>query len=302
VTSQDDGDDGGEATRISHSLSSLAALTETGPVPLVQIHGPNMGQLTDIESGGATIGRGSEVQLQVVSDTVSRRHAVLSYLGDNLTVRDLGSLNGTYIDDERVLVPTPLAPGQILRVGGVIFKVLQGADIERRYHEEIYRMAIIDGLTNIHNKRYFMDFLEREHQRAVRHSRPLSLLIFDVDNFKKANDDHGHINGDRVLGELAARCRGFVRKDECFARYGGEEFGMILPETESAGAMALAEKVRAAMAASPFALEDGGSLVVTVSIGVAELRGGDTVFGLIGRADRALYQAKGAGRNCVKQA
>jgi two-component system cell cycle response regulator len=298
--SRHDGD-GDEATRISHSLSSLAALNETGPVSLVQIHGPNMGQLTDIGGEGATIGRGAEVQLQVVSDTVSRRHAQLSYLGDTLTVRDLGSLNGTYIDDERVVSPTPLSPGKILRVGGVIFKVLQGADIERRYHEEIYRMAIIDGLTNIHNKRYFMDFLEREHQRAVRHRRPLSLLIFDVDNFKRANDDHGHINGDRVLGELAARCRVFVRKDECFARYGGEEFGMILPETEVEGAGSLAEKVRLAVADAPFVLEDGGSLPITISVGFAALKGDDTVFGLIGRADRALYQAKSAGRNCARQ-
>ncbi|MDE0882054.1 MAG: diguanylate cyclase, partial [Myxococcota bacterium] len=174
-------------------------MSEGGQVCLVQIHGPEMGRLYDVGPGGADLGRGENAEISIASDTVSRRHAQVLWLGDTLTVKDLKSLNGTYLDDRQVQTPTPVLPGQMLRLGSVIFKVLQGADLERRYHEEIYRMAIFDGLTNIHNKRYFMEFIEREHQRAVRHKRPLSLLIVDVDHFKKVNDEHGHINGDRLL-------------------------------------------------------------------------------------------------------
>jgi diguanylate cyclase (GGDEF)-like protein len=261
-----------------------------------------MGRLYDIGPGGADLGRGENAEISIASDTVSRRHAQLLWLGDTLTVKDLKSLNGTYLDDRQVQAPTPILPGQMLRLGSVIFKVLQGADLERRYHEEIYRMAIFDGLTNIHNKRYFMEFLEREHQRAVRHKRPLSLLILDVDHFKKANDEHGHINGDRLLRQVASRMRGFVRRDECFARYGGEEFGMILPETGLEGARALAEKVRRVIGDTPMDLQNGQSVTITISIGVAQLQRTDTVFGLIGRADEALYAAKAGGRDRVELA
>jgi len=295
-------DDFGEKTRISRSSSNLAAVSGGGQVCLVQIHGPEMGRLYDIGPAGAEMGRGDGAQISIASDTVSRRHAKLVWLGDTLTVNDLGSLNGTYLDDRRVESPTPVHPGQMLRLGSVIYKTLQGADLERRYHEEIYRMAIFDGLTNIHNKRFFMEFLEREHQRAVRHNRPLSLLMLDVDHFKQANDTHGHINGDRLLRQVASRMRGFVRRDECFARYGGEEFGMILPETGLDGAAALAEKVRRVIGDTPMELQDGTALTITISIGAAELVPTDTVFALIGRADEALYAAKTNGRDRVELA
>jgi diguanylate cyclase (GGDEF)-like protein len=261
-----------------------------------------MGRLYDIGPGGTVMGRGQDVDITIVSDTVSRRHAQFLWLGETLAIKDLSSLNGTYLDDRRVLTPSPIHPGQMLRLGSVIFKILQGADIERRYHEEIYRMAIFDGLTNIHNKRYFMEFLEREHQRAVRHGRPLSLLMIDVDHFKSVNDDHGHINGDRLLRQVASRARGFVRRDECFARYGGEEFGMILPETGHKGSKALAEKVRRVICDTPMELQDGGSVSISISVGGAELSDGDSIFGFIGRADEALYAAKTGGRNRVEMA
>ena len=277
-------------------------MSDGDQVCLVQIHGPEMGRLYDIGPTGAEMGRGDGAHISIASDTVSRRHAKLVWLGETLTVNDLGSLNGTYLDDRRVTAPTPVHPGQMLRLGSVIYKTLQGADLERRYHEEIYRMAIYDGLTNIHNKRFFMEFLEREHQRAVRHSRPLSLLMLDVDHFKQANDDHGHINGDRLLRQVASRMRGFIRRDECFARYGGEEFGMILPETGLSGAQALAEKVRRVIRDTPMDLQDGSSVTITISIGGAELEPTDTVFGLIGRADKALYAAKTNGRDRVELA
>lgn len=291
-----------EATRIAPNEMELLSNEEEGPLSLVQIYGPDIGRLEDVDSKGMVLGRGADCSIVINSDTVSRRHAELRWLGTTVTVQDLKSLNGTYVDERRVHTPTPLEGGQSLRLGGVIFKCLRGADLERRYHEEIYRMAIIDGLTDIHNKRYFNDFLEREHGRAIRHHRPLSLIIFDVDHFKSLNDRYGHINGDRVLERMAARVQSFVRRDECFARYGGEEFALILPEASSTGAVALAEKIRSAIEQTQFTLENGEDETVTVSLGVATLHEDESVQGLIGRADAALYQAKNEGRNRVSTA
>ena len=123
-----------------------------------------------------------------------------------------------------------------MKVGPTIFKYLSGADVESQYHEEIYRMTIIDGLTQVHNKRYLYEALEREIIRARRHARELSFLMFDIDHFKKINDVHGHLAGDFVLKELARIVQGRIRRDEVFARYGGEEFAIVLPETDLEGA------------------------------------------------------------------
>ncbi|MAO83355.1 MAG: GGDEF domain-containing protein [Myxococcota bacterium] len=294
-------EDDEEATRVASANVDLLSIRDEGPISIVQIYGPEIGRLIDIDVDGMVLGRGIDCDILINSDTVSRQHAELRWVGNTITVQDSDSLNGTYVDERRVRGPTPLEGGQSLRLGGVIFKVLRGADLERRYHEEIYRMAIIDGLTAIHNKRYFVEFLDREHGRAIRHERPLSLILFDVDNFKSLNDHHGHINGDRVLEQMASRVRSFVRRDECFARYGGEEFALILPESPVRGAVALAEKIRIAVEETPFRLEDDQDISVTVSLGVAMLRANETVQGLISRADEALYEAKGAGRNNVRQ-
>ncbi|MBM64633.1 MAG: GGDEF domain-containing protein [Myxococcales bacterium] len=293
-------EDDEEATRVAPADVDLLARHDEGPISIVQIYGPEIGRLIDLDTDGIVLGRGIDCDILINSDTVSRQHAELRWVGSTITVQDRDSLNGTYVDERRVRGPTPLEGGQSLRLGGVIFKVLRGADLERRYHEEIYRMAIIDGLTAIHNKRYFVDFLDREHGRAIRHDRPLSMILFDVDSFKALNDKFGHINGDRVLEQMASRVRGFVRRDECFARYGGEEFALILPESPEEGAVALAEKIRAAVEESPFRLEDDQDVQVTVSLGVATLRENETVQGLVSRTDDALYDAKNAGRNCTR--
>src|SRR5260370_12168546 len=134
--------------------------------------------------------------------------------------------------------------GDRIKVGPTIFKYLSGQDVEAQYHEEIYRMTIIDGLTQGHVKRYLLEALEKEIIRARRHARDLSFIMFDIDHFKKINDHHGHLAGDFVLKELARIVQGRIRRDEVFARYGGEEFAIVLPETNLEGARALAEGLR----------------------------------------------------------
>jgi diguanylate cyclase (GGDEF)-like protein len=171
--------------------------------------------------------------------------------------------------------------------------------VEAQYHEEIYRMTIIDGLTGAHVKRYLLEALEKEIIRARRHARDLSFMMFDIDHFKKINDYHGHLAGDFVLKELARIVQARIRRDEVFARYGGEEFAIILPETNLEGAKALSEGLREKVEQSRFVFQ-GEQIHVTISIGVAVLQEQDrTSMDLIKNADTKLYEAKRGGRNRV---
>jgi len=167
---------------------------------------------------------------------------------------------------------------------------------ERKHFEEKLReLSEIDYLTGIFNRRKLFDIMEAEIGKAHRYSRPLSLIMLDLDHFKLINDSHGHHVGDAVLMDMVLIVRRSLRKVDVFARYGGEEFIVVCAETSLDGALVLAEKIRSAMAASSFPVVGR----VTVSAGVAEYRHGDTEAGFIERADRALYAAKRQGRNQV---
>ena len=160
-------------------------------------------------------------------------------------------------------------------------------------------MAVTDGLTGLHNRRYLDSHLQTLFDRAVARRRPLSLMITDLDRFKSVNDTFGHDGGDEVLREFARRLRKNVRGIDLACRFGGEEFVVVMPDTEAAIAQKVAERVRAEIAELPFAIADK-SAAVTVSVGVSSLkRGLDTVAELMKRADLALYEAKTGGRNRV---
>src|ERR1700752_3914996 len=160
--------------------------------------------------------------------------------------------------------------GDRIKIGLTIFKFLSGEDVEAQYHEEIYRMTIIDGLTQAHVKRYLLEALEKEIIRARRHVRELAFMMFDIDHFKKINDHHGHLAGDFVLKEVARIVIGRIRRDEVFARYGGEEFAIVLPETNLEGSRALAEGLREKIEQSRFVFQNE-QIRVTISIGVSTL-------------------------------
>src|SRR5205085_12314517 len=119
-----------------------------------------------------------------------------------------------------------------------------------------------------HNKRYMMEFLDRELSRSGRYSRPLALAMFDIDMFRAINEELGHLGGDFTLRELAARIKGNIRKEELFARYGGEEFAVVLPETTREGAVTLSERLRTVVETQPFRYEDK-VYTITISLGVA---------------------------------
>jgi len=164
---------------------------------------------------------------------------------------------------------------------------------------ETIEMAVIDGLTGLHNRRYLDSHIETLFQRAVTRRRPLSIMIADLDRFKDINDTYGHDGGDQVLKEFARRIRSNVRGIDLVCRFGGEEFVVIMPDTEPVMAQRVAERVRLDIEKEPFQVA-GKAVRVTVSIGVASVDyGADSVSALMRRADAALYQAKNSGRNRV---
>ncbi len=258
-----------------------------------------LGKRFVLENNPTRVGRGADNHIVLDGDSVSRRHAHFEQRGDPWLIVDDGSTNGTYCNDEQISREVVLKNGDRVKIGPTIFKFLSGADVEAQYHEEIYRMTIIDGLTQIHNKRYLYEALEREIIRGRRHERDLAILMFDIDHFKRINDVHGHLAGDFVLKELARIVQSRIRRDEVFARYGGEEFAIILPETSLDGAAALAETLRQKVAEHLFVFQ-ADSIKVTISVGAALLMDTDrTANELIKRADERLYVAKNSGRNRV---
>ncbi len=169
--------------------------------------------------------------------------------------------------------------------------------IINRSKEKLSRMAHIDRLTLLYNRRYFDDVLARESERARRYEQPLCLLLLDVDFFKKVNDVHGHQKGDQVLSEIASVISDNIRMNDIAARYGGEEMAVVLPETAMDSALSCAEKLRSAIETES---EERTGLKITVSIGVSSyLPGEKAIEDIIGRADEALYDAKQNGRNRV---
>jgi diguanylate cyclase (GGDEF)-like protein len=283
-------------TKISNIPDRIAADAESC---LVQIHGPGLGKKYVLDDEEFTIGRDVTNSIVVDLDNVSRSHAKITTRQGRTYVQDLGSTNGTYLNDEEVLEETPLRSGDLVKVGGSIFKFLSGGDIETLYHEEIYQLTITDGLTQISNKRYLLEFLEREMGRCHRYNRALSLIMFDIDHFKNINDTNGHIAGDYVLRELAVLIKQRIRKEECFARFGGEEFAIVIPESGPENARRFAEKLRKLVEDHRYVFE-AREMRTTISIGVADMTREMTEPNLFMKAaDAKLYQAKKEGRNRV---
>jgi diguanylate cyclase (GGDEF)-like protein len=245
------------------------------------------------------IGRGPDCNIRIHDSSVSRHHVRIQFDVDAFYMTDLGSTNGTFVNDAHV-TGCKLKDGDYLRVGNCIYRFLVGDNVEAAYHEEIYRRAIIDALTDIHNKRYLMDYLDRELARSARFHRPLVLMLFDIDQFKAINDQLGHLAGDSTLRELAGTVKTAIGREETFARYGGDEFAIVLPETTREYGLPFAERIRLLVERKPFRYENKPYLV-TISVGLAFTNGDESLTSqeLIQRGDEKLYQAKRAGRNRV---
>jgi diguanylate cyclase (GGDEF)-like protein len=195
--------------------------------------------------------------------------------------------------------------GQVIRVncktlpsGGRMLIYADVTDLVRQA-DQLKILATVDGMTGLFNRRHFLSLAEIEWSRYQRHRRPMSLVLFDIDQFKLINDSFGHYAGDHVIKEIADICHQQKRKSDIIARFGGEEFLILLPETKLEAAQRFAERLRRKVETSAFCVASN-AIRATISIGVSEANPSiDTVFDLIKLADKALYMAKDSGRNRV---
>ncbi|MEM7138796.1 MAG: GGDEF domain-containing protein [Myxococcota bacterium] len=266
---------------------------------LIIIYGEDMGRRVHVGTEPLIIGRSPQCEIQIDQESISRNHCRIRHHEGEFRVRDLDSTNGTYVNDDLVEAEGRLRHGDQLKVGRTILKFIVGDDIEVQYHEEIYRLMTTDGLTQLHNKRYFDENLDKEVARAKRYKRAFSLLIFDIDHFKQVNDTFGHLAGDAILRQLGAVTLGRLRRNDVVARVGGEEFALITPEVGLEGAAELAGKINRLIRDTRFEFE-GARIDVTVSVGVAEWQPHyEEPEELYKAADDKLLEAKRLGRNRV---
>lgn len=274
---------------------------------LILYSGTETGKRFVLDSHCMTIGRLPEVEVYIDSPSVSRRHAELAMSADAVTLRDLGSSNGTHVNDQRIDGTVTLKDGDLIRLGKVFLKFYEHESLDALLHDRIYRMATVDAGTEIFNRQYLSDVLKSELKIARLTQRPLSVIYYDLDHFKQVNDAFGHGAGDLVLKESARVVKGIVRKQDVLGRLGGEEFIVVLPGTQLAEATELAERIRAAVHGHAFELsfqEPAGRRDVvhrqTISLGVAQAAPEmKEPADLLDLADRALYRAKRSGRNQV---
>ena len=282
-------------------VTTLRALEEMvrGPACVVVIQGDNIGSKHDLDANKVlTIGRGRDNDICVNHRSVSRNHAEIHVDERGAQLRDLRSTNGTFVNEGQVS-NAYLRDGDRIKVGKTVLKFINGSDVEAAYHEQVYTMTRYDALTGVYNRRSFDEKIEDEVERAHRYERPLALLLFDIDHFKRCNDTYGHRTGDHVLREVAQLVQGRARKHDFVARYGGEEFAVMLHEFEEPGPMLFAEEVRTQIQDHKFEFE-GHEISITISIGLVVWNPSFENSGqIIEAADRCLYQAKTGGRNQV---
>jgi two-component system, cell cycle response regulator len=265
---------------------------------LVVLAGASVGEMYKIESEKTVIGRGQKAQIRLLDDGISREHAQLVIQGERIVLQDLGSTNGTYCNGLKV-DRKELADGDKILVGSTtILKFTYHDNLDEIFQKQMYESALRDGLTKAFNKRYFTDRLESEFTFSTRHVTPLTLVLFDIDHFKKVNDTYGHQAGDYVLSEMANLLTGALRTEDVFARYGGEEFGVICRGSDLAQGQIVGERLRKAVEGGQF-LYEGQLIPITISLGLASLPDPTIkdASELIRVVDAALYTSKNAGRN-----
>ena len=279
---------------------SFASVLPTGPDRpcLVVIAGKELGQRIDLVGSEVQIGRAEHVTLTINSDLVSRHHATVLTMGDKHVLRDENSTNGSFVNDKRVQGSVELVDGDQIKIGRTVIKYTR-SPLEVGYLEQVMVLATHDALTGVFNKRRFDEAFPTEVGRAASAGTAISLILFDIDFFKRINDGFGHPAGDAVLREVTQVAKSCVADVDLLARVGGEEFAVLLPSALDPAAQT-AERIRRAVEAHTCTWE-GRPIPVTVSLGVAELGRGETAAGLYGRADELLYESKHGGRNRVSR-
>jgi two-component system cell cycle response regulator len=264
--------------------------------------------LTGLEAGRVhlvtvddlVVGRASTCDLRIDDTSLSRQHCRIHKTNGTYFVEDLGSRNGTQVNGARIKAPTQLEDGALIQLAaGTIIMFSHQEDLEVQAEQRLYASAVLDPLTGLHNRRHLDARLKSEFAFANRHGTPLSVLLIDIDHFKKINDTYGHAGGDAALRVLSERLQRTVRTEDIVARYGGEEFAVVARGIEGPGAMLLAERIRET-AAKIQVPHEGKVIAFTISVGVTTMsreRIFESIAAVLKAADDGLYKAKETGRN-----
>ena len=289
-----------ERTQIFEPQASPTGGVKRDRAYLVVLAGASLGEMYKIEHDKTVIGRGQKAEVRLLDDGISREHAQITVEGTKIVLQDLGSTNGTFCNGLKV-DRKELVDGDKILVGSTtILKFTYHDNLDEIFQKQMYESALRDGLTKAFNKKYFTDRLESELTFAIRHVSALSLVMFDIDHFKKVNDTYGHQAGDHVLSSISTLLTSALRAEDVFARYGGEEFAVICRGTDLVQAQIVGERLRKAVEKHNFVFE-GTQIPVTISVGIAGLPDPEVKDApdLVSRADKALYQSKHGGRNRV---
>ncbi|MGO9464743.1 MAG: diguanylate cyclase [Isosphaeraceae bacterium] len=271
---------------------------------LIMVSGGIPGTMFRLAEQPASFGRAADCTYHVHDITVSRLHAVFTIdsVGD-VYVGDEESTNGTFVNGVRLGARRPvlLHDGDRIQLGNtVILKLVRLEPHDEEFQREMFERTVRDTLTGLYNRAYFLNQIRALADRNANIGLGLAVLMLDLDHFKNVNDLYGHVAGDTVLREVAAVLRESTRGEDLVARYGGEEFVVALPVASLAPAVARAERIKTSLARRPIRA-GGDEICVTASLGVAfnPPNQAKNEHALIITADRALYQAKSAGRNRV---
>jgi two-component system, cell cycle response regulator len=267
---------------------------------LVRMDGSDVGQVTTLSGTEIEIGRVAKSTIHLPFEGVSRQHARIDWVGGGYVIEDLQSANGTFVQGTRV-TRHALTDGDVIQFGPrVVFRYSVTDTGEEKILRQLYESSVKDSLTGAYNREYFGERLKAEVAYSRRHQTEMSLIMVDVDHFKKVNDGYGHQAGDAVLASTVATLSRTLRGEDVVARYGGEEFGIILRGINLVNAAAVAERLRSLVEAAPVTFE-GTVIRCTVSGGCAALActADQTGDALVAVADRRLYLAKRSGRNRI---
>ena len=269
---------------------------------LVIVLGKPLGKRFALNRKTVVIGRGSECEIPMLDNSLSRAHAqVLKKEGGRFYLSDLNSTNGTYLNDQKL---TPgkaieVKNGDLLKMGNIIFKFIGRGKIDNVFHKDILYLASRDDLTGTLNRVSLRSCLEEGFQKARMSRKPLSVIVLDLDHFKSVNDTYGHATGDFVLKETVKVAQSVIRGDDFIGRFGGDEFMVVLWDTSPTNACIIAERIRSKIEKHSFTYE-GKRIPVTVSLGVCSLDDSiQSMDDFFKRADGAQYNAKKNGGNQV---
>lgn len=264
--------------------------------------GAQIGQIWSLKNGDTLVGRANECDLTIEDNAISRQHFKIIIHDNKLSLQDMQSRNGTFVNGEKAQ-NIVLKDGDKIQISpNTILEIAYLDDAGLEAEKARYEKGVKDPGTGIYNKGFFLDRMRDEFSYATRQKQPFALIMFDIDHFKKLNDNFGHLLGDQCLKKLAAKIATQMREEDVFARYGGEEFAIIMRNTGKEQALALAERLL--RMASEIRLEHNGQYVqFTISLGVGVFHEGLKNFEeLIKETDGALYQSKEGGRNRVTRA